>query len=141
MKNEFHLIVFTISKKFEIYRQNKNIDFILLLFEKYHEFLNICSRKKVDTLLKDESHDHVIHFRKNERFSIFVLYNMNYNETLKFRCYLNENFNKKFIQINRFDAIVSILFVKKLKKKSILRELSSFERCHRQESLSFVFNF
>ena len=88
-----------------------------MLLEKYHEFLNVCSRKKVDTLLKHEFHDHVIYFQKNERFSIFVLYDINYNEVLKFRCYLNENFNKKFIRVNRFDAIVSILFVKKLEKK------------------------
>ena len=116
MKNEFHLIVFTTQKNFEIYRQSKNVDFVLLLLEKYHEFLNICSRKKVDILFKHESHDHVIHFQKNKRFLIFVLYDMSYNEILKFRRYLNENFNKKYIRVNRFDAIVSILFVKKLKR-------------------------
>ena len=43
MKNEFHLIAFTTQENFEIYRQNKNVDFALLLFEKYHEFLNVCS--------------------------------------------------------------------------------------------------
>ena len=117
MKNEFHLIVFTIQENFEIYRQSKNVDFTLLLFEKYHDFLNVCSRKKVDTLFKHEFHDHVIHFQKNERFSTFVLYDMSYDKVLKFRCYLNKNFNKKFIRVNRFDAIVSILFVKKLEKK------------------------
>ena len=68
-------------------------------------------------MFKHESHDHIIHFQKNERFSIFVLYNMNHNEVLKFRRVLNENFNKKFIRVNDFDAIVSILFVKKLEKK------------------------
>ena len=87
-----------------------------MLLEKYHEFLNVCSRKKVDTLLKHEFHDNVIHFQKNEQFSIFVLYDMSYNEILKFRRYLNENFNKKIIQINRFETIILILFVKKLKK-------------------------
>ena len=44
------------------------------------------------------------------------MYNINYNEVLKFRRYLNENFNKKFIRINRFDTIVLILFVKNSKK-------------------------
>ena len=117
MKNEFHLIVFTTQEDFEIYRQSKIVDFALLLFEKYHEFLNVCSRKKIDTLFKHELHDHVIYFQKNERFSIFVLYDINHNEVLKLRRYLNENFNKEFIRVDRFDAIVSILFVKKLEKK------------------------
>ena len=116
MKNEFHLIAFTTQKDFEIYRQSKNVDFALLLFEKYHEFLNVCSRKEVDILLKHESHDHVNYSQKNKRLSIFVLYDMSYNEILKFRRYLNENFNKKFIRVNRFDAIVSILFVKKFEE-------------------------
>ena len=43
MKNEFHLIVFTIQENFEIYRQSKNVDFVFLLFEKYHEFFNVYS--------------------------------------------------------------------------------------------------
>ena len=85
MKNELHLIAFTTQEDFEIYRQSKNVDFALLLLEKYHEFLNVCSRKKVDILLKHESHDHVIHFQKNERLSIFALYDMSHNEILKFR--------------------------------------------------------
>ena len=99
MKNELHLIAFTIQENFEIYRQSKNVDFVLLLLEKYHEFLNVCSRKKVDTLLKHEFHDNVIHFQKNEQFSIFVLYDMSYNEILKFRRYLNENFNKNLFEL------------------------------------------
>ena len=41
---------------------------------------------------------------------------MSHNETLKFRRYLNENFSKEFIRVNRFDAIASILFVKKFEE-------------------------
>ena len=55
---------------------------------------------------------------------------MNYNEVLKFRRYLNENFNKKFIRVNRFDAIVSILFVKKLEE--------SFRFCVNYRDLNVV---
>ena len=73
IKNEFHLIAFTTQKDFEVYRQSKNVDFALLLFEKYHEFSNVCSRKNVDTLLKHEFHDHVIYFQENERLSTFVV--------------------------------------------------------------------
>ena len=41
---------------------------------------------------------------------------MSYNEVLKLRCYLNENFKKKIIRVNRFETIVFILFVKKFEK-------------------------
>ena len=40
---------------------------------------------------------------------------MSRDKTLKFRRYLNENFNKKFIRVNRFETTISILFVKKFK--------------------------
>ncbi len=44
---------------------------------------------------------------------MFNLYNINYNEILKLRRYLNKNFNKDFIRVNRFYTAFFILFVKK----------------------------
>ena len=116
MKKKLHLIVFTTQKDLEIYRQSKNVDSILLLFERYQKFLNVCSRQITNILFNRISHNHVIHLKKNKRFSIFVLYNMNHDETFELCRYLDENFNKKFIRVNRFDAIVSILFVKKFEE-------------------------
>ena len=115
IKTKFYLIVFIIEKNFEIYRQNKNVDFVLFIFNRYHEFFDICFRQITNILFKYEFHDYVIYFKNDKRFSIFVLYDINYNEIFEFRRYLNENLNKKFIRINRFDTIVSILFVKKSK--------------------------
>jgi len=45
------------------------------------------------------------------------LYNINRDEALELRRYLDKNFSKEFIRINRFQTIVSILFVKKLEDK------------------------
>ena len=67
-------------------------------------------------MLKHESHDHVIHLKKNVQLFAFTLYDMSRDKTLKFRRYLNENFNKKFIRVNRFETTISILFVKKFEK-------------------------
>ena len=41
---------------------------------------------------------------------------MSHNETLKLRRYLNENLNKEFIRVNRFETIVFVLFVKKFEE-------------------------
>lgn len=93
-------------------------------------------------MFKREFHDYVIHFKNDERFSIFVLYNINHNEIFEFRRYLNENLNKNFIRVNRFDAIRFNFVCQEIRKKSsILRELQKSERCHCQESLFFVFDF
>ena len=64
-------------------------------------------------LFQHELHDHVIYFKKNVQFFNSAFYDMNHNEITKFRRYLNENFSKKFIRINRFETAASVLFVKK----------------------------
>ncbi len=42
---------------------------------------------------------------------------MNHDEILELRRYLNENLSKDFIQVSRFQMIVSVLFVKKLEEE------------------------
>jgi len=62
-------------------------------------------------------HDHVIHFKEDAQFSVFTLYNLSRDKILEFRHYLNENLSKDFIQVNHFQMIVSVLFIKKLKEE------------------------
>ena len=116
MKKKLHLVAFTIQKDFEIYRQNKNVDSILLLLKRYQKFLDLCFRQIADILLNRTFYDHVIYLKKNKQLLVFVLYDMSYNETLELHRYLDENLNKEFIRVNHFDAIVSVLFVKKLEE-------------------------
>jgi len=71
----------------------------------------------VDILSLHQTHDHVIHFKEDAQFSVFALYDMSRDEILEFRRYLNENLNKNFIQVNHFQTIVSVLFIKKLKEE------------------------
>ncbi len=42
---------------------------------------------------------------------------MNHDEILELRRYLNENLSKDFIQVSRFQMIISVLFIKKLKEE------------------------
>ncbi len=84
---------------------------------KYSKFLDVFSKKKTNILLSYYSYNHAIYLKENAQFLAFTLYNISRNEALKLRRYLNKNLNKKIIRVNRFKAIVSIFFVKKLKDK------------------------
>ncbi len=42
---------------------------------------------------------------------------MSHDEILELRRYLNENLSKNFIQVSRFQMIISVLFIKKLKEE------------------------
>ncbi len=42
---------------------------------------------------------------------------MSRDEILEFRCYLNENLSKDFIQVSRSQMIIFVLFIKKLKEE------------------------
>ena len=86
------------------------------MLEQYHEYFKTFFKQNVDILLNHESQNHIINFKKNIQTLSFVLYDMNHNETLKFRRYLNENLNKEFIRVNRFETIVFVLFVKKFEE-------------------------
>ncbi len=63
------------------------------------------------------AHNHVIHLKEDAQLSVFALYNMSRDKILELRRYLNENLSKDFIQVSRFQMIVSVLFIKKLKEK------------------------
>ncbi len=45
------------------------------------------------------------------------MYNISCDEILELHYYLNENLSKDFIQVNHFQIIVSVLFIKKLKEE------------------------
>ena len=116
IKKKIYLIIIDISKNLEIYRRNKNVDLIIFLFVYYHKHLHVFFKQKTNMLFQHESHNHVIHFKKNIQFFNFALYDISYNKVTKFRCYLNENFNKEFIRVNRFEIAAFVLFIKKLNK-------------------------
>ncbi len=84
---------------------------------RYFKFLNIFFKKNVDILSLHWVHDHVIHFKKDAQFSVFALYNMSHDKILELHCYLNENLSKDFIQVNCFQMIIFVFFVKKLEEE------------------------
>ncbi len=117
MKKKFQLTAFTTQKDLEVYQQSKNFDSVIILSFRYFEFLDVFFKKNVDILSLHWAHDHVIHLKEDAQFSVFALYNMNHDEILELRRYLNENLSKDFIQVSCFQTIISVLFIKKLEEE------------------------
>ena len=117
MKKKFHLTAFMIQEDLEVYWQSKNIDSVTILSFRYFEFLNIFFKKNVDILSLYQAHDHVIHLKEDAQSSVFALYDISRDEILELRRYLNENLSKDFIQVNHFQMITSVLFIKKLEEE------------------------
>ncbi len=117
MKKKFHLTAFTTQEDLEVYWQSKNVDSVTILSFRYFEFLDVFFKKNVDILFLHWAHDHVIHFKEDAQFSVFTLYNISRDEILELCRYLNENLSKDFIRVNRFQTIISVLFIKKFEEE------------------------
>jgi hypothetical protein len=76
VEKKIHLVLFkmnkilalrtsVISKELVEYRENKNVDSTSLLSQRYHEFLNVFSKKNFDILLDHCLYDHVIKLKKD----------------------------------------------------------------------------
>jgi hypothetical protein len=55
---------------------------------KYHDFLNVFSKEKIDVLSSHKKHDHQIELRKNKIHKYASLYNMSEKELLLIKNYL-----------------------------------------------------
>ncbi len=97
MKKKLHLFTIIIAEELEAYRQSKNVDFVTLLLNYYSKHLHVFFKKEIDILLKHETHDHVIHLKKDAQVSVFVLYDMSHNKAQELHRYLDENLDKEFI--------------------------------------------
>ena len=113
MKKEIHLVIIDISKDFEVYRRSKNVDLVTFLFARYYKHLHVFFKQKTNMLSQHGSHDHAIHLKEGVQLFSSALYDMSHNKVTELRRYLNENFNKEFIRVSRFEIAVSVLFVKK----------------------------
>jgi sugar-specific transcriptional regulator TrmB len=85
-----------------------------VMLAKYHDFLNVFSKKKVDILSSHRKHDHRIELEKDKTHEYVSLYNMSEEELLLIKKYLQEHLNKDFIESNTASYASLILFAKKL---------------------------
>ena len=83
MKKEIHLVIIITQEDLAAYCERKNIDSVTLLLKLYTAFLDVFFRKKVNTLLKHELYDHIIHLKEGTQAFIFTLYSISYDKALE----------------------------------------------------------
>jgi hypothetical protein len=96
-------------------QENKKIiDLKSIVSTKYHDFLNVFSKKKIDILLSHKKHNHRIELEKDKTHEYALLYNMSKEELLLIKKYLQKHLNKDFIESSIASYAFFILFTKKL---------------------------
>ncbi len=110
-------VVFMKNLKIQLKKQdnNKVIDSKSIMSSKYHDFLNVFFKKKVDILSSHRKHDHRIKLEKDHESNheYASLYNLSEKELLLIKKYLKEHLNKNFIESSTASYASSILFAKK----------------------------
>jgi hypothetical protein len=94
---------------------NKVIDSKSIMSLKYHDFLNIFFKKKIDILSSHRKHDHRIKFKKDHKSNheYASLYNLSKDKLLLIKKYLKKHLNKEFIESSTISYASLIFFVKK----------------------------
>jgi hypothetical protein len=103
--------------KIQLKKQSSSIviDSKSVVFSKYHDFLNVFFKEKVDILSSHRKHDHRIELEKDHEsdHEYVSLYNLSEDEFLLVKKYLKEHLNKRFIESSIASYVSSILFAKK----------------------------
>jgi hypothetical protein len=110
-------VVFMKNLKIQLKKQdnNKVIDSKSIMSSKYHDFLNVFFKKKVDILSSHRKHDHRIKLEKDHESNheYASLYNLSEKELQLMKKYLKEHLNKDFIESSIAFYASFILFAKK----------------------------
>ena len=91
----------------------KHFDSAVKLLKEYHQFLDVFSRQKADTLPVHQSYDHKIPLEDEKQPTFEALYSMSQDELKVLRKYLNDHLFKGFIRASSSLAAASVLFVHK----------------------------
>jgi hypothetical protein len=109
--------VFMKNLEIQLKKQNSSIvtDSKSVVFSKYHDFLDVFFKEKVDILSSHKKHDHRIELEKDHEsgHEYASLYNLSKDELLLVKKYLKEHLNKGFIESSTASYASSILFAKK----------------------------
>ena len=106
-----------------------NLNDLSSLLEQYKEFEDVFSEEKTAKLSNKMSYDHAIEMKRKMSF-FESIYNMSIIELETLREYIDENLVKKFIVEFISSTRTSILFVKKIERRtSSMRRLSRI-KCH-----------
>ena len=103
----------TITEELEEYCRCKNVNPATLLPKRYHEILDVFSKKEADTLSIHRAYNHAINIKDGYQTPSAVMYGMSRDEIQELPQYLDENLAKGFICASRSYAASPVLFVKK----------------------------
>jgi hypothetical protein len=110
-------VVFMKNLEIQLKKQNniKVIDSKSVVLSKYHDFLNVFFKKKIDILSSHKKHDHCIELEKDHEsdHEYASLYNLSKEELQLMKKYLKKHLNKDFIESSIAFYASSILFAKK----------------------------
>jgi hypothetical protein len=116
-KNVEIFVVFMKNLKIQLKKQDSNTitDSKSVVSSKYHDFLNVFFKEKIDILSSHKKHDHRIKLEKDHEsdHEYVSLYNLSEDELLLIKKYLKEHLNKEFIESSTTSYASSILFAKK----------------------------
>ena len=93
--------------------EKKHPDSVDLLSTTYHEFLNMFSQGKVNTLPSHQSQDHVNNLLSETESKHSPLYFIITDELKMLKKWLNENLQKEFIHLSTFFISFSVIFIHK----------------------------
>ncbi len=109
--------VFMKNLKIQLKKQSSSIvtDSKSVVLSKYHDFLDVFFKEKVDILSSHRKHDHRIKLEKDHESNheYVSLYNLSKDELLLIKKYLKKHLNKEFIESSTASYVSSILFAKK----------------------------
>ena len=91
----------------------KHFDPAVKLPKEYHQFLDVFSKQKADTLPVHQSYDHKILLEDEKQLTFEALYSMSQDELKVLWKYLNDHLFKGFIWVSSSSAAALILFVHK----------------------------
>ena len=90
----FTVLLRDIEKALE---SKKHFDPVIKLLKEYHQFLDIFSRQKADTLSVYQSYDHKILLEDEKQLTFEALYSMSKDELKVLQKYLTDHLFKGFI--------------------------------------------
>jgi hypothetical protein len=114
-KNVKIFVVFMKNLNIQLKKQESSVitDFKSVISIKYHDFLNVFSKNKVDVLSSHKKHNHRIELKKEKIHEYALLYNMSEKELLLMKKYLQKYLNKNFIELSTASYASFILFAMK----------------------------
>lgn len=110
--------IFIKKLKFQVVKKPKpKTDLKSIIQEKYHDLLDVFSKKDSDLLLSYKKYDYKVILEKELKYSLTHFYKILLAELDIVKCYLDSHLANRFIQISSAPYLSLILVVKKPRKR------------------------